>query len=55
MTTITTAYGQKISLEIVNSGHYVITLEDSYGEHLAEIGMTPDEYFELIDGVDALP
>lgn len=55
MTTITTVYGQKISLEILNSGHYVLTLEDPYGENLAQIGMEAHEYFKLIDGVDEKP
>ena len=49
MSTITTAYGQKISLEIVDSGHYVITLLTADGECLAQIGMEPHEYFELTD------
>lgn len=53
MSTITTAYGQKISLEELQGGQYVLTLEDHDGEILAQIGMEPHEYFELIDGVQS--
>lgn len=52
MTTVTTAYGQKISLEQLQGGHYVLTLDDGNGEILAQIGMEPHEYYALIDGVE---
>lgn len=50
MTSITTAYGQRISLEEVSTGQYVLTLEDP-DKILAQIGMEPHEYFTLIDGM----
>lgn len=55
MTTITTRYGQKISLERANDADssYVLTLANDDGEILAQIGMEPQEYYELIDGVDS--
>lgn len=53
MATITTRYQQKIALEREpRSGDYVLTLQHTDGSILAQIGMEPHEYFELIDNVD---
>ena len=55
MAKVTTAFGQTIALEVMQSGEYVLTLEHDDGTILAQIGMEPNEYFTLIDAVTLKP
>lgn len=48
MAKIVTSGGQTITLEEVD-GFYVLSLIDPHGEPLAQIDMTPKEYFHLSD------